>query len=194
MRDGSDVRDDACAMRARGDDACALHAGRDDAGAGDGRRAFLRDGLAALAAIVAVAGASTPLAALPLESLPWTTATGTRRDARTVSYPVPAADGVTIDREHEVILVRWQGGVYAFNLSCPHQRTALRWQEGDGIFRCPKHKSRYKPDGTFIDGKATRHMDRFRVAREGASVVVTLDAFIKSDEDGAGWAAATVRA
>ena len=171
---------------------CAAHdAPCDDA---TGRRGFLRDGLAALAALAAIAGSATPLAALPLERLPWHTATGTRRDARTVSYPVPAADGVTIDRENEVILVRWQGGVYAFNLSCPHQRTALRWQEGDGIFRCPKHKSRYKPDGTFIDGKATRHMDRFRVRREGAAVVVELDAFVKSDEDAAGWAAATVRA
>lgn len=174
---GTDARDDACPMD---DDAgCASH----------GRRGFLRDGLAALAAIVAVAGS-----AAPLEALPWTTGTGTRRDARSVAYPLPAADGVTIDREHEVILVRWQGGVYAFNLSCPHQRTALRWQEGDAVFRCPKHKSRYKPDGTFIDGRATRHMDRFRVRREGAQVVVETDAFIKSDEDAAGWAAAAARA
>lgn len=157
------------------------------------RRAFLRDGAAALAAVVAVVGAASPLAALPLESLPWRRATGTR-GARTVSYPVPATDGVTIDRENEVILVRWQGGVYAFNLSCPHQRTALRWQEGDGVFRCPKHKSRYRPDGTFIDGKATRHMDRFRVRREGAQVVVEVDAFVKSDEDASGWGAAQVRA
>lgn len=159
-----------------------------------GRRGFLRDGLAALAALAAVAGSATPLAALPLERLPFSTAAGTRRDARTVSYPVPAGDGVTIDRDNEVILVRWQGGLYAFNLSCPHQRTALRWQEGDGVFRCPKHKSRYRPDGTFIDGRATRHMDRFRVRREGASVVVELDAFVRSDEDAAGWAGATARA
>jgi Rieske Fe-S protein len=175
-----DAREDACT--------------HDDEGASEacnpiGRRGFLRDGLVALAAVVAVAGS-----AAPLEAMPWRLATGARRDGRTVAYPVPAADGVTIDRENEVILVRWQGGVYAFNLSCPHQRTALRWQDGDSLFRCPKHKSRYKPDGTFIDGKATRNMDRFRVKRDGAQVVVELDAFIKSDEDAAAWGAATVRA
>jgi nitrite reductase/ring-hydroxylating ferredoxin subunit len=159
-----------------------------------GRRGFLRDGLAALAAVALVAGGAGPLGALPLEAMPWTTGTGTRRDARTVRYPVPAADGVTIDATNEVILVRWQGELHAFNLSCPHQRTALRWQEGAGIFRCPKHKSRYQPTGVFIDGKATRNMDRFRVRKEGAEVVVEVDAFIKSDADAAGWAAAGVKA
>ena len=56
--------------------------------------------------------------------------------------------------------MRFQGVVYAFNLSCPHQNTALKWQPDDQRFQCPKHKSRYQPDGTFISGRATRGMDR----------------------------------
>jgi Rieske Fe-S protein len=109
------------------------------------------------------------------------------------SYPVPSADGVVIDKPREVILVRWQGAVYAFRLSCPHQKTALKWRDKDGRFQCPKHKSRYQPDGTFISGRATRGMDRYAIARAGDSVRVDLDRFYQQDKDAAGWNAAMVK-
>jgi Rieske Fe-S protein len=108
------------------------------------------------------------------------------------AYPLPPADGVQIDRDQEVILVRWQSAVYAFNLSCPHQHTALRWNQGDGQFQCPKHHSKYRPDGSFVSGRATRGMDRFSVTRSGDEIVVDLDAMHKEDKDPAGWAAAVV--
>jgi Rieske Fe-S protein len=108
------------------------------------------------------------------------------------SYPIPTADGVQIDRDQEVILVRWQGAVYAFNLSCPHQRTALRWNEGDHQFQCPKHHSKYRPDGIFVSGRATRGMDRFTVTRSGSGIVVDVNAMHKEDEDRAGWDAAVL--
>ena len=103
------------------------------------------------------------------------------------TYPIPAADGVQIDHEQEVILVRLQGAIYAFNLSCPHQRTALRWNEGAGQFQCPKHHSKYRPDGTFVSGRATRGMDRFSMTRAGNEVVVDVSAMHKEDHDQAGW-------
>jgi nitrite reductase/ring-hydroxylating ferredoxin subunit len=103
------------------------------------------------------------------------------------TYPIPAADGVQIDHDQEVILVRWQGAIYAFNLSCPHQRTALRWNEGAGQFQCPKHHSKYRPDGTFVSGRATRGMDRFSMTRAGNEVVVDVSAMHKEDHDQAGW-------
>ncbi|MEA2713203.1 MAG: hypothetical protein QOK27_1164 [Gemmatimonadales bacterium] len=103
------------------------------------------------------------------------------------TYPIPAADGVQIDHDQEVILVRWQGAIYAFNLSCPHQRTALRWNEGAGQFQCPKHHSKYRPDGTFVSGRATRGMDRFSMTRAGNEVVVDVNAMHKEDHDQAGW-------
>ena len=108
------------------------------------------------------------------------------------SYPIPAQDGAQIDRDAEVILVRWQNTLYAFNLSCPHQRTALRWNESDGQFQCPKHHSKYRPDGTFISGRATRGMDRFTLTRSGDEVTVNVDAMHKQDADPAGWAAAAL--
>ncbi len=107
-------------------------------------------------------------------------------------YPVPTEDGVQIDKDQEVILVRWQGSVFAFNLSCPHQHTALRWENGDHQFRCPKHKSRYQPDGGYVSGRATRNMDRFALSRDGGDVVVHVNQLFKSDEEAARWAAAVL--
>lgn len=108
------------------------------------------------------------------------------------TYPIPATDGVQIDRDQQVILVRWQGAVYAFNLSCPHQRTALRWNEGDAQFQCPKHHSKYRPDGTFVSGRATRGMDRFSMTRSGDEIVVDVGAMHKEDQDQAGWDASVL--
>jgi nitrite reductase/ring-hydroxylating ferredoxin subunit len=106
------------------------------------------------------------------------------------AYPVPAADGVTIDRGEQVILVRFQQHAYAFNLACPHENAALRWKERDGHFQCPRHESQYRPDGTFISGRATRNMDRFAIRRAGDQLVVDLDRLFRSDEQPQDWGAA----
>src|SRR3954469_16789021 len=85
------------------------------------RRRFLRDSFAAVAtALVAVGMPGSAALAMPLEFIE-----GTRRGADPLSYAIPSADGAQIDKKHEVILVRWQDAVYAFNLSCPHQNTVL---------------------------------------------------------------------
>ena len=107
-------------------------------------------------------------------------------------YPFPAADGVTIDRKQQVIIVRTQGHVYAFNLSCPHENTALKWLPKDMRFQCPKHESKYQPSGTFMSGRATRNMDRLTIRRDGDALFADLSHIIKSDTDPAGWAAATI--
>jgi nitrite reductase/ring-hydroxylating ferredoxin subunit len=107
-------------------------------------------------------------------------------------YPVPAADGATIDTENETILVRTGGRCYAFALSCPHQRAMLRIKGGDTAFLCPKHKSEYRIDGEYIRGRATRSMDRRTISKDGTELVVDFDSVIKSDENPAGWAAASV--
>ena len=112
--------------------------------------------------------------------------------ADTVGYPIPAADGALIDQKHQVILVRYQGKAYAFALSCPHQNTALRWREEEHRFLCPKHKSQYDPDGTYIKGRATRNMDRLPIRTVGKELVVDVDHVFESDKDPTGWAAAAV--
>jgi Rieske Fe-S protein len=108
------------------------------------------------------------------------------------TYAIPDADGATIDKDNQVILVRSDNKAYAFNLSCPHQNTALRWHPEDNQFQCPKHHSRYRPDGVFISGRATRSMDRFALTKDGVNLVVDLDKLFRQDQDAADWAAAVV--
>lgn len=108
------------------------------------------------------------------------------------SYPLPAADGVSIDKSAQVIVVRFQGKVIAFNLACPHENTALRWKPGNKRFECPKHDSKYSPEGTFLDGRATRNMDRLPITRDGNNVTVDLSKFYKSDAQAAEWKAALI--
>jgi nitrite reductase/ring-hydroxylating ferredoxin subunit len=152
------------------------------------RRAFLRDATLGVAALLTLLGRSRlEAAALPVR---FGAALHVRGDERT--YPIPAADGATIDKDAQVILVRFEAHVYAFSLSCPHQNTALRWLPDDHRFQCPKHKSKYQPDGQFISGRATRGMDRFSIRRAGETVVVDLAVLHKQDTDAAGWNAALV--
>lgn len=143
------------------------------------RREFLQD--------VGMLLASAMVAPLPIHFGHALAATGDER-----TYPIPDSDGATIDRENEVIVVRFDQKAYAFNLSCPHQHTALRWHPEDVQFQCPKHHSRYRPDGVFISGRATRGMDRFALRREGGNLVVDLDQLFRQDRDAAAWGAAVV--
>jgi nitrite reductase/ring-hydroxylating ferredoxin subunit len=149
-----------------------------------GRREFLRDAAfaaAALAAIGATAGA------MPVNLMHAIAVSGEQ-----ATYPIPAADGVNIDKKQEIIIARVGNQAFAFELACPHQNTALRWNAQDHQFQCPKHHSKYTPDGTFISGRATRSMDRFAVTKQGNNLVVDLDKVFEQDKDGAGWKAAVV--
>lgn len=153
------------------------------------RRRFLRDTFLTVASTLVALGASRAEAfGMPLELTSARSHSGTLRD-----YAIPAADGAQIDHENQVILVRWQGVAYAFNLACPHQNTALRWDDQDHGFRCPKHHSTYRPDGTFIDGRATRGMDRLAIRLDGSSIVVDLDTMYREDANPAEWNAAMIK-
>jgi nitrite reductase/ring-hydroxylating ferredoxin subunit len=152
------------------------------------RRAFLADAARlAAGALVALGVLPTRAAALPIDF-----ARGVRVGVDEHAFPIPTADGATIDKKNQVIIVRYEQKVYAFNLSCPHQNTALRWHPEDAQFQCPKHHSRYQPDGIFISGRATRSMDRLGVRRDGETIVVDFDAFYRQDKNPDEWAAAFV--
>jgi nitrite reductase/ring-hydroxylating ferredoxin subunit len=152
------------------------------------RREFLRTLAASAAGALLTLGATPAVArALDMQLI----GASARRGDET-SYPVPDADGAKIDTDNEVILVRYHNAVYAFALSCPHQNTGLKWLGDEGRFQCPKHKSLYQPDGAFIEGRATRGMDRYAVKLDGAKIVVDLGKLYEQDKDGAGWSAAQV--
>lgn len=152
------------------------------------RRAFLKDGLMAVAALTALGVTADRLSALTL-----THASG-RANGATLRYPLPATDGATLDTANKVIVARLQGSVIAFSLTCPHKQTVLSWQPENTRFYCRKHKSTFRPDGAFIQGKAERNMDRYAVRIEGGEVVVDTAATIRSDTNAAAWAAARVAA
>ena len=156
------------------------------------RREFLRDaGTIAAGILVALGASPARAAAAPLSAI---TATGRRREEK--SYPVPAKDGSQIDKDNGVIVTRWEGKVYAFSLACPHQNTAIRWYDKDGKFECPKHHSRFEPDGLYIkdSGRATRGLDRFAIHKDGNNVMVNLDKLYQEDDDETEWKAAVVTA
>ena len=152
-----------------------------------GRRDFLLDALRAGAVVLASLGLSATADAMPTRFV-----TSLSADKADKSYAIPAADGVQIDKENEVILSRVGKHVFAFLLACPHQNTALRWEGGDNRFQCPKHKSRYTPEGVFIEGRATRSMDRYAVRLVGSTILVDIDKVIQEDMDKAAWQQAMV--
>jgi nitrite reductase/ring-hydroxylating ferredoxin subunit len=169
-------------------DLCPLVGPADDGYSAE-RRELLRAAAAVVASLGMLALRTRDAEGMPVRVL---RAFGTRDASHDVRYPMPAADGVAIDKESSVIVARASGKVYAFSLACPHQNTALRWEADDHEFRCPKHKSRYRDDGTFIDGRATRAMDRLAVRRDGDMLVVDVDRMFKQDENPAEWASAFV--
>jgi nitrite reductase/ring-hydroxylating ferredoxin subunit len=148
------------------------------------RREFLQEsgcGLFTLTAFGLAADTVLPVSAIA----------GTGADKER-TYPIPAADGVNVDRGAQVMLVRYANRVYAFSMVCPHEHAAVKWLKKDNRFQCTKHDSQYKPDGTYTTGHATRNLDRFPIRREGASVVVDLQKVFQSDQHAAAWAAAAV--
>ena len=156
----------------------------DCAGCTLGRRSFLRDVAVAAAALAAIGSRADAMRVGFISAL--------AERGPDVSYPIPTKDGVSIDKDNEVIVARNGQNVFAFMLSCPHQNTALRWNDRARKFQCPKHKSQYTADGVFIDGRATRSMDRFAVRKEGNTLIVNLDKFYEEDADPKEWKAAFV--
>ena len=167
------------------DDDCAL-AGQQD----PERRAFLRGAGAALGALALLGFSAEEAMALPVRLLAGRTERGGK-----VRFPVPADDSVIFDEANALIIVRRGPSVWAFVATCPHKEIVkLRWFKAENRFQCPKHESKYQPDGAFIEGKATRNMDRLVIQRDGQELVVDPDAVFESDKDAAGWgkAVATV--
>lgn len=157
------------------------------AGARSRRQAIGQISSALLAAMAGVALRPGTAAAVPVVE-----GAGAEAGSGELAYSMPATDGVTIDRQQQVIVVCFQQKVYAFNLACPHENTALRWRKRDGRFQCPRHESQYGPDGTFIKGRATRNMDRFAVRRSGNILIVDVNHLFHSDEQSGQWSAAAV--
>jgi nitrite reductase/ring-hydroxylating ferredoxin subunit len=154
----------------------------------DSRRDFLKQAaLLVSGALVGIAGPGGSAEALPIAWGAPSAVSGAE-----LTFPIPAADGATVDRDNGVIIVRFQGKVFAFNLSCPHENAAVRWKAAVNRFECSRHDSRYEPNGSYTSGRATRNMDRFALRRTGDSIVVDVSTLIQSDTNKAQWEAAAI--
>lgn len=153
------------------------------------RRSFLRDAaLAAGAALVGLGAARSAAFAAVARTVSAEHSRGAER-----SYQIPAADGAYVDADNGVILARWQNEVHAFSLKCPHRGATLEWRPTENRVFCPRHKARFRPDGAHDSGRASRDLDRFDIRRDGARLVINLDALRRADIDAAAWRAASVR-
>jgi Rieske Fe-S protein len=154
------------------------------------RREFLRDATVMVAAALAALGVAPGLAAAA--PVTFISPIGGARDEK--SYPIPATDGTQIDKGNDAIITRWQGKVYAYSLACPHQNTTLKWSDKANEFECPKHHSRFTPDGIYVkdSGRATRGLDRLAVRKDGSNIIVNLDKAFQEDENPTDWKAAFV--
>jgi len=155
------------------------------------RRDFLKSSASCAGGAFALCG----LLPEPLRALPVTTIDGREVGAGAATeqaYPIPATDSVSVDGKKGLLLARTAGKVYAFSLTCPHERAAVRWIAGKSTFSCTKHDSKYRADGTYISGRSTRSLDRFPIRRDGAQVVVNIDLVFRFDKDRDGWEKALV--
>ncbi len=144
----------------------------------------------AVAALTAVAGANAPLEAMT-RGYEVGAASASASGAATVTYPIPTTDGATIDRANQVILVRYQGMVHALARECPHKGTMVDWQPAQNRLYCPKHKSTFTANGSRIQGKSPRSMDRHPVKIENGKLIVDTATVIEGDATG--WATTGVR-
>jgi nitrite reductase/ring-hydroxylating ferredoxin subunit len=176
----------SAAVKGPDGNAFAVHDGCDRCSIG--RRDFLRAGTALAAALAAAAAMPGLAAALPVRFAP---ALG--RSGKDVRYAIPTTDGATIDKDNDVFVARVGGVIYALDLTCPHQNTAIRWSARENRFECPKHHSKYSPAGIFLEGRATRSLDRFSIRLDGNQLVVDVDATYREDSDRPQWEAAIVK-
>jgi len=154
----------------------------------DTRRDFLKHAATLVSgAIIGITGAAGAGEALTVSAGAPLGASGSE-----LTYPVPTADGATVDRDNGIIVVRYQGKLFAFNLSCPHENAAVRWKPAVNRFECSRHDSKYDPNGTYTSGRATRNMDRFPIKRNGGTIVVDVSKLIQSDTQKAQWEAAAI--
>lgn len=55
------------------------------------------------------------------------------------------------------------GKICEFSAVCPHAGAIVQWNSAEKSWDCPAHGSRFKPDGTVINGPANRNLQRLDV-------------------------------
>ncbi len=76
-------------------------------------------------------------------------------------YPV---DSVTFLQDQQVYIVRTKDGFYAVSAVCTHLGCITQWKPEADQIACPCHGSKFKPDGTKVEGPAPRPLPHFSIS------------------------------
>ena len=76
-------------------------------------------------------------------------------------YPVHS---VTFLQEQQVYIVRMPEGFYAVSAACTHLGCVTQWKPDAEMIACPCHGSKFKADGTKIEGPAPRALPHFAIS------------------------------
>jgi cytochrome b6-f complex iron-sulfur subunit len=89
-------------------------------------------------------------------------------------FPV---NSVTFFQEQQVYIVRTDKGFYAVSAVCTHLGCITQWKPEDNQIACPCHGSKFRTDGTKIEGPAPRPLPHFLIAlaAEGELIVNKLE-------------------
>ena len=75
-------------------------------------------------------------------------------------YPVHS---VTFLQDQQVYIVRMPEGFYAVSAVCTHLGCVTQWKPDADMIACPCHGSKFKADGTKIEGPAPRPLPHFAI-------------------------------
>jgi cytochrome b6-f complex iron-sulfur subunit len=76
-------------------------------------------------------------------------------------YPIHS---VTFLQDQQVYIVRMPEGFYAVSAVCTHLGCITQWKPDTDQIACPCHGSKFKPDGTKIEGPAPRPLPHFAIS------------------------------
>lgn len=76
-------------------------------------------------------------------------------------FPV---NSVTYLQDQQVYIVRTKEGFYAVSAVCTHLGCITQWKPEADQIACPCHGSKFKRDGTKIEGPAPRSLPHFSIA------------------------------
>jgi len=76
-------------------------------------------------------------------------------------YPVHS---VTFLQDQQVYIVRMPEGFYAVSAVCTHLGCVTQWKPDAEMIACPCHGSKFKSDGTKIEGPAPRPLPHFSIS------------------------------
>jgi len=96
---------------------------------------------------------------------------GRRRTLLTLPVADVPPEGALVYRESRVAVIREGGDLYALSLVCTHLGCTVNVTPTDIV--CPCHGSAYDRTGRVLKGPATRPLPRYRVERQGETLVVT---------------------